>query len=73
MVTILRRLWYWLQCALHLVARLVARLVAGLASLARDVCDAMWYAYPGEEAEEALRRALAEDEKEQEPWKRGYW
>ena len=58
--TIARRLWYWLQCALHLLARLVA----GVTALARDLCESAYASYPSE-AEDGFSRALAESRPEQ--------
>lgn len=52
-----RRPWYWLQYALHSLARLVA----GLTPLARDVCETMYASYP-DEAEDGFRQALDGDE-----------
>jgi len=70
-----KRLWYLLQCALHLLARLVA----ALGSLARDACESVYAASGLEaagEAEEAFAEALRESrlgDEEQEPWTMGRW
>ena len=55
-----RRLWFLLQCALHLLARLVA----GAVALARDLCETAYASYPGE-AEDGFERALAESRPEE--------
>lgn len=56
-MTVYRRSWFWLQCALHSLARLVA----GLTPLARDVCETVYASYP-DEAEDGFRQALDGDE-----------
>ena len=49
-LTIARRLWFLLQCALHLLARLVA----GVTALARDLCESAYASYPAEDGDELL-------------------
>ena len=51
------RLWFLLQCALHLLARAVA----ALGSLARDFCAGVYASYPAE-AEDGFRRAVEGEE-----------
>ena len=50
-----RRLWFLLQCALHLLARLVA----GVTALAQDLCESVYASYPGEEVEEEFAASMA--------------
>ena len=49
-LTIARRLWFLLRCALHLLARLVA----GAVALVRDLCETAYASYPAEDGDELL-------------------
>jgi len=49
--TIARRLWYLLQCALHLVA--------GATAGVRDSCKLLYASYPDEAVEEEFAASLA--------------
>ena len=49
-MTMRRRLWFLLRCALHLLARLVA----GAVALARDLCETAYASYPVEDGDELL-------------------